>query len=264
VHHDSCGHTYDVRLDTFTGYNNHTNNNNGGSPKNREFDCRICEAYNRGYTGDPLVALEAMRADHRQSSSRMTITIGESHPEKVQLISTKLNPDLPYHPSLFTAGSHQIIKFECDDCGEPFKRSIYDFIKNTNCPSCVARQSSSLCGCAWLKAFDDPRIVREFKVLRPDGRHYRLDGAIPPLKIALEHNGDLWHGNPDIYPSEFLIPKSGLTAGEAWQYTIKKKADLEAMGWIVISMWESEWYKYAKMRDISPRLDVNDPWLKRS
>ena len=40
------------------------------------------------------------------------------------------------------------------------------------------------------------------KVFRCGTHHYSIDYYIPELNLAVEFNGDAWHGNPNIYKAE--------------------------------------------------------------
>lgn len=70
------------------------------------------------------------------------------------------------------------------------------------------------------------------------------------LLIIYELNGDFWHGNPAIFDSNDMNELAHKTFGELYAKTLKKKATLEAAGYTVISIWESDWEKLKKERGI--------------
>jgi G:T-mismatch repair DNA endonuclease (very short patch repair protein) len=69
---------------------------------------------------------------------------------------------------------------------------------------------------------------------RPDGYS---DGCV------WEFDGDYYHGNPKRYVSDKVFPhsKTGVTFGDMFARTIKKREDLATRGYKVISIWESDW-----------------------
>ena len=56
-----------------------------------------------------------------------------------------------------------------------------------------------------------------------------------------EFQGDYWHGNPDIYDSNSINKKIGITFGELYFNTIHKNNILKDKGYNVIEMWENDW-----------------------
>ena len=60
------------------------------------------------------------------------------------------------------------------------------------------------------------------------------DGVDTKNKTIYEFNGDYFHGNPEKY---------GLTRIDLYNKTIEKRNILEANGWTVVSMRESDWIK---------------------
>jgi very-short-patch-repair endonuclease len=61
-------------------------------------------------------------------------------------------------------------------------------------------------------------------------------------KIIIEINGDYVHANPKIYKPEDVIklPNSKYTAAEKWESDKLKTDSLTAMGYRVITIWESD------------------------
>lgn len=63
---------------------------------------------------------------------------------------------------------------------------------------------------------------------------YEIDIAIPDKKIAIEIDGDYWHGNPNFYPK--------LSVRQLRRQSSDKKKDkfLKKHGWSVLRFWETD------------------------
>lgn len=245
-----CGHMHDVRLDAESGYNNRTINNNGGAKKNRPFTCKVCRAIEMGYNhSDPLVALELMRNDHRQASKRKGVVtttennVTVTHPLIIPFFREDENDTLKGPLESFRSGAHANVFWTCPKCDELFLRSINQMCLNPNCPACVSKETSSLSSRAWLGTFSlRPQMLLEYPVRNPNGRYWRLDAAIPSMMLGFEFHGDLWHGNPDVYPDpDFISSMTNMRAEDLWYRTIAREDALRKMGWKLIIIWESEW-----------------------
>lgn len=69
------------------------------------------------------------------------------------------------------------------------------------------------------------------------GQTIYVDVFVQP-NIVIEAYGDAWHGNPEKYKSDDLLP-SGITAGEKWVMDAARRDGLERRGYKVIVVWES-------------------------
>jgi len=90
----------------------------------------------------------------------------------------------------------------------------------------------------WL---DSLRVKTENREVLIEG--YRVDGFDPETGTIYEFNGDFWHGNPEIFNPHEINPKNGKTYGDLYQATKEKEQMLLDAGFVVISIWESEWKK---------------------
>jgi hypothetical protein len=82
-------------------------------------------------------------------------------------------------------------------------------------------------------------ITTRQHVIKINGKRFKVDGYDPNTKTVYEYNGDFWHGNPKLYPSEkrnFF----GVKFGELYQRTLNKENTLIASGYNVKSIWESD------------------------
>jgi len=84
----------------------------------------------------------------------------------------------------------------------------------------------------------------EFGKYNSDSKRYNFyDFVIDELKICIEFNGDVFHGNPSIYeendhPNPF---NKKLTAKQLWEADNVKNKFLEKLGYNVIVIWEKEY-----------------------
>ena len=60
-------------------------------------------------------------------------------------------------------------------------------------------------------------------------------------RIIVEFQGDYCHSHPDKYPDDFWNAVCRHTAKEVRERDIKRKEFIEAQGWQVIVVWESDW-----------------------
>lgn len=83
---------------------------------------------------------------------------------------------------------------------------------------------------------------KEF-VIHANNTYYSIDYYIEDLKIAIEFNGDYWHGNPKYYKSGDTIKfpnNKEITVDMLWENDKKRKEYLESIGIKTIVIWESE------------------------
>jgi len=72
----------------------------------------------------------------------------------------------------------------------------------------------------------------EYQPQQPVGR-FVFDALIPSLSLAIQFDGDYWHGNPEVFPES--------SARQLKQREIDRRADDTAknMGFQVLRFWES-------------------------
>ena len=78
-----------------------------------------------------------------------------------------------------------------------------------------------------------PTFINESRVVIPDivdNNH----------KIVIEFFGDFWHMNPEAFSPEDVNPVTKMTAQEKWKQDQERIEFLEAKGYIVITVWESD------------------------
>jgi hypothetical protein len=77
-----------------------------------------------------------------------------------------------------------------------------------------------------------------------------------PIKICIEFNGDYWHCNPTKYSSDYIHPTKQQTASDIWEYDSNKHKLLSDDGYLVYTIWESDWD-----RDNNKVLEEVREWL---
>lgn len=82
-------------------------------------------------------------------------------------------------------------------------------------------------------------------------KRYFIDYYIHDLGIAVEFNGDAWHGNPTKYDDDDIcIPQLKMTAKELQERDKKRYGDLLSLGIKSVVVWESEFtddFDFAKL-----------------
>lgn len=93
-------------------------------------------------------------------------------------------------------------------------------------------------------------------------KHYRLDYYIPELKVAVEFNGDAFHGNPLIYPDNCcchpLNPK--ITAKELQLADNSRYTELKELHDITTYViWEHDWKrKRVNLSEFAKKIRLNN------
>ena len=71
---------------------------------------------------------------------------------------------------------------------------------------------------------------------------YRVDEVNFEKKIIIEINGDYIHANPNMFEADdmIVVRKSRYLAQDKWGYDQKRAEALEALGFTVFVIWESD------------------------
>lgn len=80
----------------------------------------------------------------------------------------------------------------------------------------------------------------------------RVDGYDPKTNTVYEFLGDYWHGNPEKYNLNDINKVCNKTFRELYNNTFKKLNDLRIKGYKVKYIWENDWKKLHKKRNILP------------
>jgi len=141
--------------------------------------------------------------------------------------------------------SRSKVKILCKKHG-PFSQRANNHLNGTGCPSCTYGRNISAQEIAWLDSLNILEYNRQVSLLIGN-KKYVVDGYDPISNTVYEFNGDLWHGNPDIYNPRDINPFNKKSFGELFESTERKKQTIIDAGYNYVSIWENDWNK-AKRR----------------
>lgn len=84
----------------------------------------------------------------------------------------------------------------------------------------------------------------EFCIKTKRGYRWPADGFCKDTNTVYEFQGDYWHGNPSIYSADDTF--HGIPYSKKWEKDALKKKSLEDLGFNVVTIWESDWFKIKK------------------
>lgn len=110
-----------------------------------------------------------------------------------------------------------------------------------------SRIASSLFKCIdtavgnWCTCIYEPKTSE--LCLSSDSCYYSYDFCIPELMFIIEFNGDIFHGNPELFsesdcPNPFVPTR---TAKEMWDYDRVKRETASGCGYTVHTIWERDY-----------------------
>jgi hypothetical protein len=137
-------------------------------------------------------------------------------------------------------GAHHKIEITCPDHGI-FLQTPNSHLKGRGCPNCQWSNSSKL-EKNWLDSLNIP-IEKRNKIINIDGKKIKVDAFCQEANIVYEFYGDFWHGNPSRWNAELKNKKTNTTFGELYDMTIQRENFLKSKGFVVISIWESDFLK---------------------
>ena len=117
--------------------------------------------------------------------------------------------------------NHTYLRRGCPRCGSTRRRKQNAWLKNLNIP--------------------DDKNHREVRIKFDDGTWVFADGYVPDTNTVYEFWGDIWHGNPKLYPPDKKI--HNITMADRFLTTQKKRRNYTAHGYKLIEIWEHEWDK---------------------
>jgi hypothetical protein len=79
----------------------------------------------------------------------------------------------------------------------------------------------------------------EYSIMTEKGYKWPVDGVCEETKTIYEFYGDYYHGNPSKYSGDDLY--HGIPYSIKWEKDKKKREAFEALGYTVVTIWESEW-----------------------
>lgn len=147
--------------------------------------------------------------------------------------------------------AHRMVTIICNQCKLEFYQIANNHLSGYGCSNCSFRSHSKM-SIEWLdfiKQLEDVKIRHaenggEFTI--PDTR-YRVDGFCDETKEVFEFYGDYFHGNPEKYKRDTINSLTGHSMGELYDNTIRRQKRIEALGYKVTFIWESEWKKISEV-----------------
>jgi len=143
-----------------------------------------------------------------------------------------------YSKSIYIKGSAQI-EIICPYHGPFWQRASSHINNKHGCQSC-GRVTSKL-EVEWLDYVGIPSNSKHRQVpIKIGDKNYRVDGYLPDTKDVFEFNGDYFHGNPKFYASKDINNLNHKFFGELYEATLNKAKCLTDAGYIVHSIWASD------------------------
>lgn len=143
--------------------------------------------------------------------------------------------------------------FKCSK-GHLWDAILDSVLRVSGCPKCNNGAAYSKIGLEWINKWRDicPHLIiaadsiKGEKVLQgKSGQWWRVDGYCPMLKIVFEFDGDVFHGNPNLFkPNDKPHPfYKDITAKELKDKTVFKSLDLFDADYTVVRVWENDYIK---------------------
>lgn len=114
---------------------------------------------------------------------------------------------------------------------------------NSGCPECYKNNVSKV-ETEWLDYLKIPNDLQHRKViLKINDKTIKPDGFDPDTNTIYEFYGDYWHGNPKTFKPTDVNPENKKSYGKLYKDTIKREKLIQAAGYKLIIIWESDWRK---------------------
>lgn len=135
-----------------------------------------------------------------------------------------------------------------------FLQNPRNHIQGSGCPRCSKSKMYSNKQIQWLNFISEYYNITirhaenggEFVLPNTNNS---VDGYCEETNTIYEFNGDLWHGNPDIYDYDYTT-FMGVTSGYLYEKTKIKEELIRKMGYKLIVMWENDWKNINKQISI--------------
>lgn len=133
-----------------------------------------------------------------------------------------------------------------------FKQLPYMHIYGQGCPTCATgpQSRSALAWLSYRSKVDgvDIRTTENGGEYLIPGTKYKVDGFCALTNTVYEFHGDFWHGNPNTQDPNAIHPVCNRTMGELYERTIAREKVIKALGYNLITIWESDWNKLRKSK----------------
>ena len=97
----------------------------------------------------------------------------------------------------------------------------------------------------WLDSLAIPQGNRNVWI-NVNSQKFNVDALINGT--IYEYYGDYWHGNPKRFDPERINVHAGITMQELYEHTTTREQTLRDAGYVMITMWESDWIKLRNTR----------------
>lgn len=148
-----------------------------------------------------------------------------------------------YSKSIYESNRKKI-EIICSKHGS-FWQNAAGHLNGNKCPYCVSHISKAQE--EWLDFLKIPKEKRNI-VIKNDNKHFIADAFDETINTIYEFNGDYWHGNPEVYNSEYINKHNKIKFGDLYKKTINKRDELLKLGYKVISIWESDFNKIRRSK----------------
>ena len=120
---------------------------------------------------------------------------------------------------------------------------------STGCPHCSRNKSYSNKQIEWLNnIMRKENIHIQHALNHPDGEYRvpeignkRVDGFCEATNTIYELEGNIWHGNPELFDENDTNPVTGERYGDLYKKTIEKNEAIIRAGYNLVVMWELDY-----------------------
>lgn len=117
-----------------------------------------------------------------------------------------------------------------------FWQSPNAHLRGQGCPICCINSISKM-EVIWLDSLSIP-LEKRSKILHINNKKFWVDAFDANTNTIYEFYGDFWHGNPAVFNSLKINPKSKISFGELFQKTIDREDFLKKHNYNIVSIWE--------------------------
>jgi phage FluMu protein Com len=133
----------------------------------------------------------------------------------------------------------------CKKCNTRWKIKPDNHMNGKGCPRCAAKKFISKGETEWLDSLSiDPKDRNTWVMIGE--RKFNVDALVG--NTVYEFDGDYFHGNPAKFTPDRVNHLCGMTMKELLTRTLERRKLIEYAGYVVISMWESDWKRQCAKR----------------
>ena len=137
------------------------------------------------------------------------------------------------------------VTLRCKKSGHVFSCSPSNHFSLKGCPDCAMKKFISAGEIEWLDSLAIPQGNRNVWI-NVNSQKFNVDALINGT--IYEYYGDYWHGNPKRFDPERINVHAGITMQELYEHTTTREQTLRDAGYVMITMWESDWIKLRNTR----------------